>query len=53
MVVADWGTAGIEEKHYGGTPMYAPRGAFQYDHNKDLFALGRIALELYLDESGE
>ena len=52
MVVSDWGTSGFEEKHMGGTPMYASRVAFRHDYNKDLFAFGRIALELYLDESG-
>ena len=41
MVVADWGTAGGREKHYGGTPMYASKVAFRRDHNKDLFAFGR------------
>ena len=52
MVIADWGTAGKEEKHMGGTPMYASRVAFQENYNKDLFAFGRIAMELFLDESG-
>ena len=52
MVISDWGTAGQFKKHMGGTPMYASRMAFQADNNKDLFAFGRIAMELYLDESG-
>ena len=52
MVIGDWGTAGMEKKHMGGTPMYAARGAFQFDYNKDIFAYGRIAMELFLDESG-
>ena len=52
MVVSDWGTAGAAERHMGGTPMYASRAAFQYDFNKDLFAYGRIALELFLDDAG-
>ena len=52
MVVTDWGTAGLEEEHMGGTPMYASRAAFQQDRNKDLFAYGRIALELFLDDAG-
>ena len=53
MVIADWGTAdGLHSNHMGGTPMYASRVAFQDDHNKDLFAIGLIAMELYLDESG-
>ena len=52
-VVSDWGTAGIEERHYGGTPMYASPHTFQYNPAKDLFAFGRIAAELYLDEPGK
>ena len=52
MVVSDWGTAGQEKKHYGGTPMYASRVAFELNYNKDIFAFGRIAMELFLDESG-
>ena len=52
MVVADWGTAGDDKKHYGGTPMYASRGAFLNSYSKGLLAFGRIAMELYLDESG-
>jgi hypothetical protein len=53
MVVGDWGTAGDYFKHFGGTPMYASSRAFQYSQMKDLFAFGRIAMELYLDESGK
>ena len=52
MTIADWGTAGNQAKHMGGTPMYASKEAFQKNENKDLFAFGRIAMELYLDESG-
>ena len=52
MVIGDWGTAGRATEHFGGTPMYASRGAFRRDHKKDLFAFGKIAMELYLDESG-
>lgn len=52
MVIGDWGTAGGFEKHWGGTPMYASRVAFTLDYIKDIFAFGRIAMELYLDESG-
>ena len=52
MVVTDWGTAGVKKDHMGGTPMYASRAAFQWDYNKDLFACGRIALELFLDDAG-
>ena len=52
MVVGDWGTAGRFEKHMGGTPMYASRVSFQNDKNKDIFAFGRIAMELFLVDSG-
>ena len=52
MAIGDWGTAGVVDEHFGGTPMYASRVAFQDDYNKDIFAFGRIAMELYLDESG-
>ena len=52
MVVSDWGTAGEEEKHMGGTPMYASRLAFKFNYDKDLFSYGRIAMELFMDESG-
>ena len=53
MAIGDWGTAGITEQHFGGTPMYASSQAFQASKIKDLFAFGRIAMELYLDESGK
>ena len=46
--VADWGTAGEGEDHYGGTPMYASRDAFAGSKEKDLFAFGRIAMELFI-----
>ena len=52
-VVSDWGTAGVHEKHFGGTPMYASPNTFQISRDKDLFAFGRIAAELYLEESGK
>ena len=52
MAIGDWGTAGYDEKHFGGTPMYAARVTFQFDNNKDLFAFGRLAMEFFLDESG-
>lgn len=53
-VVADWGTAGESEgyyggsPHYGGTPLYASRDAFTSSTEKDLFAFGRIAMELFI-----
>ena len=52
-VIADWGSAGWKEKHYGGTPVYASATAFQKSADKDIFAFGRIAAELYLPESGK
>lgn len=52
MAIGDWGTAGGDKKHYGGTPMYASKLAFRLANNKDLFTFGRLAMELYLSESG-
>ena len=53
MAISDWGTAGsMDFSHFGGTPMYASSHAFQDSQAKDLFAFGRIAMELYLDEPG-
>ena len=51
-VIGDWGTSGIDNKHYGGTPMYASPNAFQQSQVKDLFAFGRIAAELYFEKTG-
>ena len=53
MAIGDWGTAGLRKEHFGGTPMYASSQSFQQSRMKDLFAFGRIAMELYLDESGK
>ena len=52
-VVGDWGTAGRRNEHFGGTPVYASSKAFELSGTKDLFAFGRIAAELYLEESGK
>lgn len=52
MAISDWGTSGHYERHYGGTPMYASSQAFNFSTIKDLFSFGRIAMELYLDDSG-
>ena len=49
---SDWGTAGAADEHYGGTPVYASGNAFSRSTNKDIFAFGRMAAELYLPESG-
>ena len=53
MVVADWGSAKIEDggQFFGGTPVYAgPQTFNKYD--KDLFSFGRMAMELFMDKSG-
>ena len=51
-VLADWGTSGDFDQHFGGTPVYASGNAFIGSVNKDIFAFGRIAAELYLPQSG-
>ena len=51
--VGDWGTSGGCDKYFGGTPMYASPTTFQGSKVKDLFAFGRIAAELYLEEPGK
>ena len=51
-VIADWGTSGEYDQHFGGTPVYASGNAFFESGNKDMFAFGRITAELYLPESG-
>ena len=50
-VISDWGTAGVSDEHYGGTPVYASGNSFIASANKDIFAFGRIAAELYLPQS--
>ena len=52
-VVSDWGTAGYNNQHFGGTPVYASGNAFNNSNNKDIFAFGQIAAELYLPQSGK
>ena len=52
-VIGDWGTSGYMSDHFGGTPMYASPNAFRMSEVKDLFAFGRIAAELYLEEQGK
>ena len=53
MVIGDWGTSGLDNAHFGGTPIYASSVAFETNDLKDLFAFGQIAFELYFDESGK
>ena len=52
LVLSDWGTSGNESEHYGGTPVYASGNCFNQSGQKDLFAFGQIAAELYLPQSG-
>ena len=52
-VIGDWGASGENQRHFGGTPMYASPSTFQLSEVKDLFAFGRIAAELYLEEPGK
>ena len=54
MVVADWGSAHIEDggQFYGGTPVYAGPATFGPFSYKDLFSFGRMAMELFMDKSG-
>ena len=47
-VLADWGTV----VHRGGTPMYAGPRTYE-DNDKDVFSLGRLALELFLEPKGK
>ena len=52
LVISDWGTSGYRDEHYGGTPVYASGNCFNMSGQKDIFAFGQIAAELYLDQSG-
>ena len=51
--LADWGTARFRDniKFFGGTPVYAGPRSFENNH-KDVFSFGRLALELFLSQSG-
>ena len=51
-VVSDWGAAGEDEKHFGGSPIYGSSLNLRSSRLKDFFAFGRIALELFLPQSG-
>ena len=53
LVISDWGTSGSVDKHYGGTPVYASGNCFNESGQKDIFAFGQIAAELYLEQSGK
>ena len=53
VVVGDWGSSGIRNEHFGGTPIYASSVAFEFNRTKDLFAFGQIAFELYFNEAGK
>ena len=52
LVISDWGTSGVESEHYGGTPVYASGNCFNKSGQKDIFAFGQIAAELFLEQSG-
>ena len=49
-VLGDYGTAG--HTHFGGTPVYAGPNTYGIK-NKDLFSFGRLALELFLEQTGK
>ena len=49
-VLGDWGTSGFY--HMGGTPMYAGPRTFTRKY-KDLFSIGRLALEMFLEPKGK
>ena len=54
MVVADWGSAVVgswDVDFLGGTPVYAGPHTFNF-FAKDLFSLGRMAMELMMNKSG-
>ena len=53
LVISDWGTSGYRDEHYGGTPVYASGNSFNQSGNKDIFAFGQIAAELFLPQSGK
>ena len=50
-VLADWGTAYFGNAFFGGTPVFAGPRSFEGD-NKDLFSIGRLALDLFLSQQG-
>ena len=52
LVISDWGTSGRFEENFGGTPVYASGNCFNESGQKDFFAFGQIAAELYLKQSG-
>ena len=53
MVVTDWttGIVGGERYFFGGTPVYAGPSTFSR-YSKDLFTFGRIAMELFVEKTG-
>ena len=50
--LADWGTAGWNEAFFGGTPGYASRLMFLRAVDKDLFSIGRLAMDLFVNKTG-
>ena len=49
--LADWGTAGMNEAFFGGTPGYASKQLFNFAP-KDYFSVGRSALNLIVKKTG-
>ena len=47
-VISDWGTAGYKDAFFGGTPVYASPNAFTFSDMKDIFAVSRMAMELFI-----
>lgn len=52
-VLADFGTSKsvLIKNFFGGTPVYAGPRSYE-NYGKDLFSFARLALELFLDQSG-
>ena len=49
--LGDWGTAGANDKFFGGTPGYASKHMY-YDGEKDPFSIGRLAMCLFVEKTG-
>ena len=52
LVISDWGTSGKYSENFGGTPVYASGNCFNMSGQKDIFAFGQIAAELFMPQSG-
>ena len=49
--LGDWGTAGMNDAFFGGTPGYASKLMFE-KFNKDFFSIGRFAMDLFFNRTG-